>query len=531
MLPSPSSSPQQPLENRTNLPPKGLKVQTSLKSFLLTPPDEKKPKRQALLTSFGPNKRIKLELSSNSLDSEDASSSDSDYEDSDDDVEMAVQRPQHPFQQQSRLLNRPGGHVNVEKLRPSTNPILRSFVSSHKADVFKCTSTNPDRYLTPPYACAYSNRSKHGTESLLAVADEEGTVTILNTTKRRDWDDAPPTKKLHSHQNGVFQVKWSEDDETVATCSGDQSIRITNIETSAITHVLRGQTSTVKVVSWDPAHRHLLASGSRDGTINVWDLRMGETYGEDGLQVVKPCQSIQRAHLAKQGRKAPKKKSLPVPGITSILYPEGHTYGIVSSATSDGVLKYWDLRFLTDRTPSKRGRGKGRGKPKAPAELFSTELDPTTLHGSRRPRGILSITTGRGPTAGLVFALGADSRIHTYSLPTLQPYTNASRLHNNSSSFYVTLSVSPCGRWLASGGADGKASLFDVANSPFGVPAPAVELKAQEGEVGAVDWSHDALATCADEGTVRIWRPDIDVYRQCLEDPEESRWNWAWSSS
>lgn len=39
----------------------------------------------------------------------------------------------------------------------STRPILQTFVSSHKADVFKCYSATPDSYLTPPYACAYSN--------------------------------------------------------------------------------------------------------------------------------------------------------------------------------------------------------------------------------------------------------------------------------------------------------------------------------------------------------------------------------------
>ena len=60
-------------------------------------------------------------------------------------------------------------------------------------------------YLVPPYACAYSNgrftcfyqrsttymgikASKQGKQSVLAVATEEGTVDILNTSKRNDWD-------------------------------------------------------------------------------------------------------------------------------------------------------------------------------------------------------------------------------------------------------------------------------------------------------------------------------------------------------
>ena len=57
----------------------------------------------------------------------------------------------------------------------------------------------------------------------------------------------------------------------------------------------------------------------------------------------------------------------------------------------------------------------------------------------------------------------------------------------------------------------------------------AVHLKAQSGEVGAVDWAEGSLATCADDGTVRIWRPDIDVYRRCQSSPDDEQWNWAWS--
>ena len=38
----------------------------------------------------------------------------------------------------------------------STLPILRSFVSSNKSDLFKCHSVGEDTYLSPPYACAFS---------------------------------------------------------------------------------------------------------------------------------------------------------------------------------------------------------------------------------------------------------------------------------------------------------------------------------------------------------------------------------------
>lgn len=192
------------------------------------------------------------------------------------------------------------------------------------------------------------------------------------------------------------------------------------------------------------------------------------------------------------------------------------------------ILQYWDFR--TPTTPRKQGAS----KPKTPLSLYSSSIDPTTLHGSRRPRGIISLASGSGPCAGLLFALGADSRIHTYDLPSLAARSTV-YAHDNLqvNSFYVSLSVSPCGRWLASGasGKKGSTFLFDVENASRAGAAPqqGLELKAQTGEVGAIDWARDMLGTCIDDGTVRVWRPDLETFSSCIENPEEQKWDWTWS--
>lgn len=109
-------------------------------------------------------------------------------------------------------------------------------------------------------------------------------------------------------------------------------------------------------------------------------------------------------------------------------------------------------------------------------------------------------------------------------------------------SFYVRLALSPCGRWLANGSAsDGRVFLFDVGSTASARRAlaegskcentMAVELRGQTGEIGALDWAQDMLATCADDSTVRIWRPDADVYRRCLVDSEKMSWDWSWTPS
>lgn len=186
-------------------------------------------------------------------------------------------------------------------------------------------------------------------------------------------------------------------------------------------------------------------------------------------------------------------------------------------------------------------------------------MDLTTLPSSdscsgsyspKRARGISSIAFGTGPSVGRIFALTEDSRIHTYNslgaagmpLDVPQPDHMYQHRHMLIRSFYVRLAVSPCGRWLACGGASGSAFVFNAASKPDvdvgtdarpgedvkeGESVTGVELKAQDGEVGAVDWADDTLAACGDDGTVRLWRPDLERSETCKSDPNGAGFGWC----
>ncbi|KAF4619114.1 hypothetical protein D9613_005542 [Agrocybe pediades] len=500
-------------------------------SYLPTPPTENKGKRRHVAENPKiPIKRMKLGVADSSSENESESEEESEEDIAMEDLRVTQNRARNAtaFRMHSNLFMRPA--LGCRKLMPSTLPILQTFVSSNKADVFRCESIGGDTYLTPPYACNYSNSSKQGRSSKLAVGTEQGTVHILNTAKRNDWDCEPPRTTLQPHNNGIFDVKWSADDKTIATCSGDQSTRILDVETGATTHVLRGHTSTVKCVSWDSNNASLLATGGRDGAICLWDLRLAEKLQDDEIGYANPAIVIHGAHedtTIKSKPKPRKGKQNPVPrSITNILYPDTLPFSLISSSSHDGVLRSWDLRRPTQKRKTK--------KLPVPTELDASLIDPTSQQGSRRPRGIISLASGVGPSAGLIFAFGADSKIHTFDLPTLSPHRNSfSHPNLQTNSFYVGLSVSPCGRWLACGGSPtmGNCFLFDIENAsrPEWSLPPAVELKGQLGEVGAVDWAHDVLATCTDDGTVRTWRSDPQIYSRCQAQPEESRWDWKWS--
>lgn len=197
--------------------------------------------------------------------------------------------------------------------------------------------------------------AKIGGTPLLAVATEEGSVHVLNTSKRMDWDPGecfnritlhssisdffpePPRTTFQPHSNGIFDVKWNAFDTLLATCSGDQSTRVSCPTTGVTTAVLRGHTSTVKCVSWDPSHQDLLSTGGRDGKICVWDLRVS---GGNRTGVLSPVMTIQDAHEESAKSKGRgRKKALPLAkSVTNLLYHRTRPDELISSGSFDGYV-------------------------------------------------------------------------------------------------------------------------------------------------------------------------------------------------
>lgn len=169
--------------------------------------------------------------------------------------------------------------------------------------------------------------SKRGESSNLAVANEQGFVHVINTKRRDPWDPEPPRTTFQPHHNGIFDVKWNLDDTLLATASADQSTRITSVATGVTLSTLRAHTSTVKCIEWDPTNLNLLATGGRDGTIHLWDLRTDPTNWA-------PVASITGAHEEVGSRKRqPVLKS-----VTSLAYSDEAPHNLISSGTGDGFV-------------------------------------------------------------------------------------------------------------------------------------------------------------------------------------------------
>ena len=148
----------------------------------------------------------------------------------------------------------------------------------------------------------------------------------------------PNRVDLDIHENGIFDLQWSPDDTSLATCSGDHTTRITDLATGKTLHLLRGHTSTVKTVQWNPQHASLLSTGGRDGGIRVWDLRIAARPSH-GVTSHASVMAIDGAHgedKPANSRGGRRKAAPSARTVTSLVYPEGRSDRLISSGSFDG---------------------------------------------------------------------------------------------------------------------------------------------------------------------------------------------------
>lgn len=107
----------------------------------------------------------------------------------------------------------------------------------------------------------------------MALGDEDGGIRLLESAE----DDKPGFSKAYltfrPHANAILDVAFSPDDLLLATASGDQTSQVIDMPTQRATYTLAGHVSSVKQVCFQPGSSDVLATSSRDGSVQIWDLR------------------------------------------------------------------------------------------------------------------------------------------------------------------------------------------------------------------------------------------------------------------
>lgn len=88
----------------------------------------------------------------------------------------------------------------------------------------------------------------------------------------RDIRSSCPIRKLVEHKQEVCGLKWSFDEQQMASGGNDNKLLVWNLHSSLPVRKFLSHTAAVKALAWSPHQHGLLASGggTADRTIRFW---------------------------------------------------------------------------------------------------------------------------------------------------------------------------------------------------------------------------------------------------------------------
>ena len=274
--------------------------------------------------------------------------------------------------------------------------------------------------------------------TLIAIGDEDGGVRLLESEKNEKPEFSTAYLAFRPHSNAILDLAFSPDDLLLATASGDQTAQVIDMPTQRATYTLAGHVSSVKQVRFQPGSSNVLASSSRDGSVQIWDLRCkgfdapvrdikislepsnGDTSRSSVNKVTwaRSVNTIFEAHAGRQSVSthsavngkptpsfdAPSKTESPGRkgdvSITSICFLQpGREHLLLTASEANASVKLWDLRTTHNHRRSR-------------ATPLSSTRQPES-HNRYRHFGLTSLSlSGDG---GSLYTLCRDNTIYTYS--------------------------------------------------------------------------------------------------------------------
>ena len=248
-----------------------------------------------------------------------------------------------------------------------------------------------------------------------------------------------PFLSFRPHVNAILDLDFSYNDALLATASGDQTGHVIDMSTQSTIYQMQGHCGSVKQVRFQPSSGgSVLATSSRDGDIQIWDLRckgysapvtdlkinLGGADSEEAntftsgskIRRATRVSFILEAHggvvshadgtydttrrlavLQSVPAKKPARNEVSITALSWMRVESPHF--LLSGSEANAVVKLWDIRM----------------KPNARSQRISpiSSTEQPTAHYSHRTFGLTSMAlSGDGSR---LYTLCKDSTVYTYS--------------------------------------------------------------------------------------------------------------------
>lgn len=288
---------------------------------------------------------------------------------------------------------------------------------------------------------------------------------------------------LYGHSDYVYCITFSPDGSILASGSADNTIRIWDTSSAKTKKILKGHTRRINsVVFYNSIEKQkmLLASCSDDGSIRIWDTDTGNT-----MQILNP--NAGKVH--------------------SVAFSPNEN--ILASGSSDGVIRFWDVNsgktvktFSQHKSPVNKVRFSPNGKILASCgNDGSIRLwDIVSGNNTQTIAGHIGIVHDMmfSPNGQNLVSCSDDGTVRLWDISTqkmkiLKRYSKKVRC----------VAFSPDGRTIASGGDN---RIISIYSTEIEDTIQTLELKHKD-TVFCLTFSPDSwtLANGIFDGTIRLW--------------------------
>jgi WD40 repeat protein len=385
-------------------------------------------------------------------------------------------------------------------------------------------SLDEDRFLQACIKERFRTRRRTVLVGLVGVAGMAGTGFLVTALRS---NESPPIVLPYTyigHANSVWSVAWSPDGKRIASGSADGTVQVWDATRGNRLLTYTGHTGTVFSVAWSPDDKRI-ASGSADSTVQVWDASTGShllTYtGHASSYVGSVAWSPDGKHIASGSNDNTVQVWDASSGNHHLLTYTGHTDAVynlawspdgkrIASGSNDKTVQVWDAssgNLLLTYTGHSGSIYRVAWSPDG-RHIASGSADKTVQVWDAGSGNRLLTYTGHADLVHSVVWPPDGKRIASGSFDkTVQVWDASSGNlllpYTGHANVVISVAWSPDGKYIASGSADNTVQVWDARITRSSL----LTYTGHATAVHSVAWSPDSeyIASGSDDKTVQVW--------------------------